>query len=279
MQINSFGAEVISVKDNNLVEFIWQGDKVVWARHAPVLFPIVGKLKNDRFIVENKNYELPQHGFARDMNFETVVENNNSCAFRLSSGIETYSKFPFDFIFEIKYALTDNILTTFYTVKNPSEKQIYFSLGAHPGFNCPLLTNETFEDYYLEFEMGTLKTTELYNGLLKVLKNELSLPNKTLALSSSLFDNDALVFEDNQIHSVNLCSNKSAYKIEMECRDWPYFGIWTKKGQSRFICLEPWFGAADSIDTDRQFANKKGILTLLPLTEFNCSFSCKFSNG
>ena len=126
VSINSFGAELSSVKDKNNIEFIWQADKTVWARHAPVLFPIVGKLKNDTFIFENKNYNLPQHGFARDMKFELISQNKSSCVFRLTSTNETKKKYPFDFIFEIKYELIANTLTTFYSVKNPSKENIYF---------------------------------------------------------------------------------------------------------------------------------------------------------
>ncbi len=274
--INSFGAEVQSVKDNNSIEYIWQGNKAVWGRQAPVLFPIVGKLRDNSFVFENQNYELPQHGFARDMEFIQISKNIDSCSFRLASNNQTKKKYPFDFIFEIKYVLTVNTLTTFYTIKNPSKKPIHFSVGAHPGFNCPLLPNETFEDYYLEFETTDFKLTALDNGLRKVLKNKLKLQNNRLPLSDSLFNNDALVFENNQINSISLLSNKSDRKITLNCKNWPFFGIWSKKGNNQFICLEPWFGIADSIDTNQLITTKKGIINLNPLSEFNCSYSVSF---
>ena len=274
--INSFGAEVQSVKDNNSIEYIWQGNKAVWGRQAPVLFPIVGKLRDNSFVFENQNYELPQHGFARDMEFIQISKNIDSCSFRLASNNQTKKKYPFDFIFEIKYVLTVNTLTTFYTIKNPSKKPIHFSVGAHPGFNCPLLPNETFEDYYLEFETTDFKLTALDNGLRKVLKNKLKLQNNRLPLSDSLFNNDALVFENNQINSISLLSNKSDRKITLNCKNWPFFGIWSKKGNNQFICLEPWYGIADSIDTNQLITTKKGIINLNPLSEFNCSYSVSF---
>jgi galactose mutarotase-like enzyme len=275
--INSFAAELSSVKNKNNIEFIWQADKTVWARHAPVLFPIVGKLKDDHFIFEDKSYQLPQHGFARDMEFESVSENRDACVFRLVSNSETLKKYPFDFIFEIKYQLEENILTTFYTVKNPSEKILYFSVGAHPGFNCPLLPGEKLEDYYLEFEKSDLKTTVLTNGLRNDYNETLALKNNRLFLTSSLFDKDALVFENNQVNALSLGSAKSSHKIVMDCKNWPFFGIWSKKGSNQFVCLEPWYGIADSVYSTHQFASKKGILSLNPFSEFNCSYSVHFS--
>ncbi len=272
-----FGAEIKSVKNKNDVEFIWQGNKAVWARHAPVLFPIVGKLKDDTFSYEGKKYSLPQHGFARDMAFELVSQNSFSCVFRLSSNEETKNKYPFDFVFEIKYQLSSNTLTAFYTVKNSSEIPMHFSLGAHPGFNCPLLEHETFNDYYIKFETSEFKLTELSNGLRLDYQKALNLNNGKLPLTSSLFDNDAIVFENYQIHKLTLCSKISKHKIILYCQDWPNFGIWTKKGTQQFICLEPWYGIADSVNSDHELTSKKGIITLKPLGEFNCSYSLNFS--
>lgn len=277
VSINKKGAEVCNVKNNAGLEFMWQADKHLWARHAPVLFPIVGKLKNNEFTFENKNYTLSQHGFARDIDFEIVSENKKSCVFQLKSNSETKKNYPFDFIFEIKYELTDNVLTTSYTVKNRSNEQIFFSAGAHPGFNCPLLPNEKFEDYYLEFENSSYQQTKLNNGLRADGKINLTLENNSLPVSKDLFNSDALVFEDGQINSVSLCSRTSSHKITLQCNDWPFFGIWSPKGSERFICLEPWFGIADSENHNGQINDKKGIIPLKPLGEFNCSFLMTFS--
>ncbi len=275
--INYFGAEICSVKNKKNLEFIWQADKTVWARHAPVLFPIVGKLNQNEFVYDNKTYVLPQHGFARDMNFELIEAHETCCRFRLTSTSETKIKFPFDFTFEIEYLLVDNKLTTGYHIKNTTANEIFFSVGAHPGFNCPLLPNESIEDYYLEFERVEYNLTELNNGLRKLTKKKLQLQNNKLRLSKNLFDNDALVFENHQINKINLCSTKSLHKISLECRNWPYFGIWAKPLTHSFICLEPWYGIADSENTNQQFKDKDGIICLGAHTEFSCSFSVSFS--
>ena len=274
--INSQGAEVVSVKNKNEIEFMWQGQKEIWARHAPVLFPIVGKLKDNEFEYKERLYSLPQHGFARDMEFSLIHSEPSSCTYRLNSSEETKNKFPFDFVFEISYLLQHNSLTTTYKVANHSAHMLYFSVGAHPGFNCPLSENESFEDYFIEFEKNSITQTLLDKGLLSDKKKTLQLHNGILPITKTLFDADALIFENKQISRISLCSKKTNHKISMECKDWPYFGIWSKKSCEQFICLEPWHGITDPIHTNKSLVGKKGILALEQDKTFNCSFSMTF---
>lgn len=274
--INHKGAELCSVTNKNNIEFIWQADKDVWPRHAPVLFPIVGKLKGDQAFYEGKTCSLSQHGFARDLDFVLISSSESACTFRLKASSETINKYPFEFIFEISYQLNNSELTTTYKVKNPDSSPLLFSVGAHPGFNCPLSSDETFEDYFLEFETNTLNQTLLQDGLLSETTTSLNLNNNQLPISVALFDKDALVFENNQINRISLRSKKSKHSVTMNCEGWPYFGIWSKKENNRFVCLEPWQGVADSINSMHQFSDKKGILTLDPGEEYICSFSCTF---
>jgi galactose mutarotase-like enzyme len=274
--VNFFGAEICSIKNAEGLEFIWQGNKDIWPRHAPVLFPIVGKLKDNAFKFNNSTFSLGQHGFARDMEFSLLDQTQNSCTFELRSCDQTKKAFPFDFVFQINYTLDQNTLVTNYKVLNPSAETIYFSVGAHPGFNCPLLPTEKFEDYYLQFETSSPNITELNGGLRSASKKPLKLTDKKLAITANLFDNDALVFEDSQINQISLCSAKSNHKISLSCKNWPYFGIWSKKGNTDFVCLEPWYGIADIETTKSQFTNKEGIIQLAPKMEFNSSFSLTF---
>ncbi|MCW3076395.1 MAG: hypothetical protein JWO32_1004 [Bacteroidetes bacterium] len=274
--INQKGAELSSVTDKNNIEFIWQADKEVWPRHAPVLFPIVGKLKGDQAFYEGKTCKLSQHGFARDMDFELISSSSNSATFQLASSAETINKYPFEFVFEITYQLNESELITTYKVKNPGSAPLLFSVGAHPGFNCPLNKDETFEDYFLEFETNTLSQTLLQDGLLSENISTLNLENNQLPLSVALFDKDALVFENDQINKISLRSKKSKHSVTMTCQGWPYFGIWTKKGNNRFVCLEPWQGITDGINSMHQFSDKKGILHLDAGKEYSCAFSCTF---
>jgi galactose mutarotase-like enzyme len=277
VSLNYFGAEINSVKNADGLEFIWQAKKNIWPRHTPVLFPIVGKLKDNIYFFEGKSYELSQHGFARDKEFELIKSNGSSCVFQLRASDETKRVYPFDFIFQISYSLSQNKLITSYKVINSSTQELFFGVGAHPGFNCPLLPNENFEDYFLDFGSSLFEQTELNNGLRSTSKKILHLKENKLQLSKTLFDNDALVFENRQVNKMSLRSEKSNHSITLLCDNWPYFGIWSKKGCTEFVCLEPWFGIADKETTDQAFETKDGILQLSPGKEFNCSFSLTFS--
>lgn len=274
--IEELGAELSSVKNQSGLEFLWQADKEVWPRHAPVLFPIVGKLKGDRYLYQNNSYTLTQHGFARDKQFKLLHQSDTSCIFELRSDVETSKLFPFDFIFQICYQLNGNKLITEYNIQNPSQETIYFSVGAHPGFNCPLLEHESFDDYYLEFESDHYSLTELNSGLRKENRYDLNLNENKLNLSSSLFDKDALVFENTQINEIKLASKKSPHSILMECRNWPFFGIWSKKACNKFVCLEPWYGIADKENATQQWIEKEGLIKLDAKQQFACSFSITF---
>jgi galactose mutarotase-like enzyme len=271
--INRSGAEICSITNRQGLEYIWQANESVWSRHAPVLFPIVGRLKGDVYNFENKDYQLTQHGFARDLDFSVVEEGPDSCVFELASSEKTLRVYPFEFMFRIAYRVSGNRITTSYTVINPGEKTLWFSVGAHPGFNCSLQPNETFEDYYLEFEPGDYQCTQLAGGLRLENKHLLPLVNNRLFLTGNLFDNDALVFENNQVNRLSLASVTSTHRIELECNGWPYFGIWARKGIKRFICLEPWYGVADALNTSGRIHEKAGIMQLGPGKEFSCNFS------
>ncbi|WP_317899075.1 aldose 1-epimerase family protein [Aurantibacillus circumpalustris] len=274
--LKSLGAEICSVKNKDDLEFMWQAKKEFWPRHAPVLFPIVGQLKEDTFIFENKPYKLSKHGFARDCEFTLVENSGTTCTFQLQSDLKTKTVYPFDFIFEIKYELVESVLTTDYKVINPSSEPIYFSVGGHPAFACPLNDSEVFEDYYFEFASKQLEVTELNKGLRKETKQTVKLKENKLFLSETLFDNDALIFENNQVNKISLCSSKSTHKITLECKNWPYFGVWSKERCKEYVCMEPWHGIADLESSNKNLTEKEGIIKLEPEKQFNCSFSISF---
>jgi galactose mutarotase-like enzyme len=270
--INEEGAELTSLSYKGR-EYLWTGNKDVWPRQAPVLFPIVGKLKNNRYFYEGNEYELPQHGFARDMRFRQISASPYSCSFELKWDEETLKKYPFPFFFRITYTIQSNSIITEYAIHNPAAHPLLASAGAHPGFLCPLEPHEKFSDYYLEFERNELLQTPLENGLRSDGIMKLRLPEKRLALTDTLFDNDALVFENSQVETVSLRSVKSTRSITLQCKGWPYFGIWSKKGYSGFICLEPWHGIADRKNATGELNHKEGMLHLEGGKDFKCSFS------
>ncbi len=278
VKVNSFGAELSSVfSSKNNIEYIWQAKPEIWPRHAPHLFPIVGKLKDSCYIFLNKSYQLPQHGFARDNEFKCIEQDETSLTFELKASDETLKQFPFDFSLKIVYRLIENKLLTHYEIFNPDLNQLYFSIGGHPAVNCPLQQDESFNDYSLLFpDKKELVINALHEGLIKKETKTLTLNNNKLSVSKSLFDNDALVFMNSQIEQISLVSEKTSHGVTMECFNWPFFGIWTKKNSEHFICLEPWHGIADIENSDFNFKNKTGIMTLETQQKFNCSFDMIF---
>lgn len=270
------GAEVFSVQNNEGLEFMWQANPLYWPRHAPVLFPIVGRLKDNTYFIDQKKYTLPQHGFARDAFFEPVLMSASSCTFQLKAQDSMVDQYPFDFVFEITHRLEGDTLHTQYTVINPTSKTLYFSVGAHPAFNWPINPTEKAEDYYLAFEGSSYTLSLLQDGLRSGHTKPLDLEGGRLPLHHALFDQDALVFEHSQIQAVSLCSSKSKHRVEMRCDNWPYFGIWSKKGPAPFVCLEPWYGIADSVKSTQQLAEKQGLIALPGFDRFECAMSVRF---
>lgn len=267
------GAELISLKDNDGTEFMWQGDKSIWPRHSPVLFPIVGRLKNDIYSIDDNIFSMPQHGFARDKDFELKRHSTNEIVFSLKADVETLKKFPFNFELLISYSLNAKSLAVKYTVINLSEIKMPFSIGAHPGFCCPVSKNETFDDYEIRFsENEKLETALLQNGLFNGKKKMLDFNSNLIQLNNETFINDALVFENLRSQFVTLQSKKSSHYVKVSLIGFPYLGIWSKPG-ALFVCLEPWYGKADSIDANGNIFKKEGMIILNPSEAFNCSYS------
>jgi galactose mutarotase-like enzyme len=278
VNVNSFGAELCSVVSNDTkIEYIWQADPSVWARHAPNLFPIVGKLKNERYHYQSQAYSMPQHGFARDSEFICVEQTEDMLLFELAANTDTLTRFPFHFNFQVAYTLTGNALKVSYAVFNPDNYDLYFSVGAHPAFNCPLQANETFEEYKLVFPgKDQLEIHALNEGLISKNTRKIPLDKNSLAVNKALFANDALVLMNSQVNEVKLISGRTGHGVLLSAVNWPFFGIWTKKDTERFVCLEPWYGVADMDDSDGELQHKTGIIKLKPEDNFQCSFDISF---
>ncbi|MDN5048283.1 aldose 1-epimerase family protein [Aliarcobacter butzleri] len=267
-QIKSFGAELNSLKkcDENF-EYIWQANSKHWARYSPVLFPIVGRLKEDSYFYKNKKYSLSQHGFARDKEFEIVQNEADFIEFRLKSDEKSLEFYPFFFELNIGYKLDKNSLIVSYKVKNKSDEKMYFSIGAHPAFNTQV-------GDFLEFE--NIKTTKRYfldeKGL--IYKNQdLNLENSKLYLDKDLFKEDALVFNDSNIKQITLKNIENKSRVKVKFDNFPYLGIWSKPNDAPFVCIEPWFGVADEENANQKIEDKKGILSLEKEEEFFCFYT------
>jgi galactose mutarotase-like enzyme len=276
--VNSLGAELCSVKKPDGTECMWQAQKDIWPRHAPVLFPVVGKLNNDKYTFEGQSYSLSQHGFARDMEFIPVEESSSVLEFELVPNEISFSKYPFHFSLRIRYELEENTVKVMYIVLNPNNSNLFFSIGAHPGFNCKTKAGETLNDYHIEFSnKKPLVAQRLRDGLVSDETYTVETTNGVLALSPELFANDALVFKNTQIEELTLLSKRTGNKLSLMCKNWPYFGIWSKKGCNDFVCLEPWYGIADKPGFKGELNQKEGIINLQEHQTFKSEFSITFS--
>ena len=274
-KIKSFGAELNSLqKIENGFEYIWQADSQYWARYSPVLFPIVGRLKDDSYFYKDKKYSLSQHGFARDKEFELIKKEDDFLEFRLCSDEKSLEIYPFDFELYLSYKLQKSSLIISYKVVNKSDDKMLFSIGAHPAFNWTLKEDEKKEDYFIEFE--DLKQTKRYflNDLgLLYKKEDLKIIDNKIPLNEKLFKNDALVFNDVNIKIITLKNSNNENFVKLNFKNFPYLGIWSKPSGSPFICIEPWFGIADDENSIQNFEEKKGLISLQKNEIFSCFYS------
>ena len=268
--IRTKGAELISLKNSENTEFIWEGNPEFWGKHSPVLFPIVGTLKNNTYRYKNQSYHLSRHGFARDMEFDIVQKTEDTVIFCLKSSDETRKIYPFQFELQLIYAISDLGLEIQYKVFNKSTFDLPFSLGAHPAFALP----GNFSDYAIEMEKDEkLQYNLLEHDLLSEQTGLLKLSNKKLDLNYKLFENDALVFKNLESKAITILHNtKPVLKICFQ--DFPNLGIWTKLN-APFICIEPWFGYSDNANSNGSILDKEGIQILKPGTDFIAKFQIK----
>jgi galactose mutarotase-like enzyme len=271
--IKNQGAELTGIKlKSNGIQYLWQADPKAWGRHAPVLFPVVGGLKNDSYRFEGKTFNLAKHGFARDMDFETVSVSDRRVEYSLKSNEETLKVYPFEFELIIAYTLDGVSLTVDYKVVNTGDRDMLFSIGAHPAFNCPLEPGETMEDYILEFETEENADTYVIDGnLISDEKLSFLKDSKIVRLSPDMFRNDAIVLENLKSKWVIMKSSKTGKFVRVDFEGFPYLGIWSKAEGAPFLCIEPWYGIGDFVDATGNLEEKKGIMKLAKGQIFSCS--------
>ncbi len=265
VSVKEIGAELCSIKSvNSGKEYVWQANPEVWSSHAPNLFPVIGCLKDNGFLYNGQEYKCPKHGFVRNNeNVKLVDRSENSLTFRLMYSKDSLKIYPFKFEFNIKYALEGNKLNVEHTIVNKGDNPMLFSLGGHPGFNCPVNADESYNDYFLEFQEA--ETAETWRVQKDGLIGKETVPvfdePKIINLHAHLFDEDALIFKNLNSKKVSLKSRKSKQVLSMIFNDFPYLGIWAKP-KADYVCIEPWIGIADSVDTDRNFEAKEGLVLL-----------------
>ncbi|MCW2120139.1 aldose 1-epimerase family protein [Flavobacterium sp. 7A] len=269
VQIKAMGAELVSIKDQNDKEYIWEGNPEFWGKHSPVLFPIVGALKNDSYLCKGKEYKMSRHGFAREMEFKLIEKTNTKAVFSIESNATTFEKYPFAFELQIIYTLENKNLHVGYKVINRNDYEMPFSIGAHPAFALP----NKFEEYSLQFSnQGILAYHLLEDNLIADSTKELPLDNKnSIALQYSLFENDALIFKTLTSKTLSIIEDNTEI-LRIQYTDFPSLGIWTMVN-APFVCIEPWLGYADTTEANGNIFEKEGILKLAA----NKSFVSKYT--
>ena len=263
--INEKGATMWSVQDNSGQEYLWQGDPQYWVNRAPNLFPYIGRMPESKYTFEGKQYEMPIHGFARDMIFETEQISDEHIVFTIRDTEQTYLQYPFHFVFSVIYKLEKNKIDIIYYVKNEDGKKMYFGVGGHPGFYVPMDEDTQFEDWYLEFDSEqNAKQVEFSENVL-VTERLLDYPLESgvkIPLKHSLFDHDAVVLT-NVSPSVTLKSDKSCRAIRVEYPDMPYVGFWhMPKTDAPYICIEPWSTLPSREGIVEDLATQSGVISL-----------------
>lgn len=259
VEISDFGAELQSIKTiEKNQEYLWHGDAKFWGRRSPVLFPIVGSVVNGVYYYEGKEYKLSQHGFARDSKFSLKSETTNKIVYQLLSNEETLKVYPFQFELNIGYELIENQIKVIWEVVNTDDKDMYFSIGAHPAFLTNLTTNN-LEDFYIEFDgKQELDSFKFSDGLIINEKYDVLKDGSKLDLSYDLLKNP-LIFED--LSAMTLANKINETKIRIDFDQFPLVAIWSpvEKGKVPFVCIEPWFGLADFTDGPQEIAQKRFI--------------------
>lgn len=275
--ISEHGAELKKVYDKKRgMQFMWTGDRRYWNRVSPILFPIVGKLKNDSYTIDEKSYSLSQHGFLRDQEF-TLVNNTKTMAhFMFASEGKFKDVYPYDFEVHIIYEISGNSLDVNWEVVNLEDEDMYFSIGAHPAFRVPMCEGETINDYYIDITPSDKPVERISLKGEVIPQQEIS----KLQLSAELFKNDAVIFSN--IDEMVLKSSKNSHEVRMDFKDFPYVGVWSKynsedKSVAPFVCIEPWYGIADIFENEGDFKTKTGINKIAPKDMFECAYTMEFN--
>ena len=254
IKISTHGAELQSVIKNG-EQLLWQGDPAFWTGRAPVLFPICGALKDNKYVFEGREYSLPRHGFARHSEFVLEAADNESAVFLLKSNEETKKVYPFDFELRVIYTLQGTELKIEYEVKNTGNISMYYSIGSHEAYACP----EGIEKYCVKFEKReNLDSYIPENSLISYNTTNFGVNTNVLQLRKELFDNDSVIFGNLNSRKAALINNITGREVTVEFPDCPYMLIWTVPG-ANYVCLEPWCGVADFVDSNYDITTKKGI--------------------
>ena len=280
VEVSGYGAELQSIRKGD-VEYLWQGDPSFWGRRSPILFPIVGSVWESRYRIDGVEYQLGQHGFARDMDFVKVYESESEVRYRLESSPQTKEKFPYDFCLEIAYRLHGRCLDVIWVVSNPSKEDICFQIGAHPAFNYPDYDPQTSGRGHFTFDktegLECIRIKE--KGCVDAqTKWPLELSEGILRLQKDTFDAiDTIMLQDSQVHRVSMFREDGRPWLSLSF-DAPVVGIWSPPGKNApFICIEPWYGRCDRAGYEGEFKDKDWVNCLAPGEKFESVYTIEIA--
>ncbi|MDO4174877.1 MAG: aldose 1-epimerase family protein [Eubacteriales bacterium] len=267
--IDSKGAELSSMRAKvSGTEYVWQADPAIWGRHAPILFPIVGRLKDKTYRVGGEAYTITQHGFGRDLEFACTAQSEHSIDFTLTPNAYTKHMYPYDFALTVRYTLEQDTLKKEHITTNNGDTDMYYEVGGHDAYRVALEPGEVMADYYVDFGEGDAIHPLINDESLMITKEKRDVPlqDGKLYLTSDLFALDALILDDIKVRSVSVKSDKSAHCIRMDFADFPYLGIWSKYTgtDTNYVCIEPWSTLPDAAYLDHDLENKVGVRCLKP---------------
>ena len=271
IQVRTLGAELQSIRTADGFEYLWQGDPAYWTGRSYILFPIIGGLPGETYTWEGKAYRMGSHGFARRTEFVLAEQTENSLTFQISDTEATRAQYPFSFDFQVIYTIHGNVLTEGFRVVNKGSGVMPFSVGGHPGFNCPMDEGKEYSDYTLRFNRSEtvsrrLKANKLLTGETRpFLQNE-----SEIRLAHSLFYQDAVILHGLQSNRVELTAG--GRKVEMDFTGFPDFGIWSCANDGPYVCLEPWFGVDSTAGDSGRFEDKEGMVMLPAGETFEAAF-------
>lgn len=274
VEFQTLGGALSSIKDKDDVEYLWQGDPTYWSGQAPVLFPICGSVRNDTVLYDNedgsqKEGKIPRHGLVRKKEFTLVEQTEHSVTFAIEDDEEMYANYPYHFRLEITYTVTGKTIRTQYKIYNKeAEKSMPYFIGGHPGFNCPLLDDEVYEDYYLEFEKPETCTVPKpfpETGMLDLKDRNSWLNNqKEIDLNYDFFSYDAVTLDELESRTVALRSRKHDKGLKLDFKEFPNLIVWSTLNKGPFIALEPWSGLSTSIEEGDRLEDKKDVKIIKP---------------
>lgn len=275
IKVKRLGAELTSLKSlDGGIQYLWQSDSRYWTGQSYNLFPIIGGIPEDTFQYLGRTYHMKPHGFARKSEFELLSQEEHKLVYRLKTSQDTLTQYPFQFELFVIYQLEGNMLKHGYQVRNLNDSEMLFSIGAHPGFNCPLFPGETMEDYFILFETEeTVSSRRKVDGLLNGEQLPFLSNDREVKMQHSMFYDGAKILDSLKSKWLEIRNTKNSHVIRVEFEGFPYLGIWSAANDAPFVCIEPWYGVDSTAGDPLELDKKEGLQRLPAGQNFECSYN------